>query len=102
MQRGIGVDDGIFLAIIWRMPRPKKDPSLKKGETLRIPVSEDEKRRLYDAATATDGEFAGWARTILLKAADNYAASRETAKNGAAPKDGGRKTKENARAASLS
>ncbi len=65
------------MAIIWRMARPKKDPSLKKGETLRIPVSEDEKRRLYDAATATDGEFAGWARVILLRAADEYADSRK-------------------------
>ena len=101
MNEGVGVDDGIFLAIIWHMPRPKKDPSLKKGETLRIPVSEDEKRRLYDAAIAIDGEFASWARTILLKAADNYAATR-TAKNGAAPKDGGRRTEENAGAASLS
>ena len=83
------------------MARPKKDPSLKKGEVLRIPVSVDEKRRISDAATATDGEFASWARTILLKAADNYAATR-AAKNGVAPKDGRRRTKETARAASLS
>jgi hypothetical protein len=54
------------------MARPKKDPSIVKGEIVRIPVSADEKTRMYEAA---GGEFARWARDILLKAADDYHAS---------------------------
>jgi len=76
------------MAKLWHMPRPKKDPSLVKGETLRIPVSPDEKRRIHAAALATDGEFAKWARTILLNAADDYTASQEA--HGRSPRKRGR------------
>ena len=55
------------------MPRPKKDPALIRAEILRVPVSVSEKRHIHAAALATDGEFARWARAILLKAADDYA-----------------------------
>jgi hypothetical protein len=51
---------------------PKKDPSLRKVETLRIPVTAEEKRGIMDAALATDGEFARWARRVLIAAADSY------------------------------
>jgi hypothetical protein len=63
-----------MLAILWRMPRPKKDPSLLREEILRIPVSLTEKQHIHAAALGTDGEFARWARAILLKAADAYSA----------------------------
>jgi hypothetical protein len=58
------------------MPRPKKDPDLVKGETLRIPVSAAEKARILETAVATDGEFARWARDILLREADEYHAQK--------------------------
>jgi hypothetical protein len=58
------------------MARPKKDPSVVRGEIVRIPVSADEKTRMYEAAVALDGEFARWARPILLKAADEYRAGK--------------------------
>ncbi len=64
------------------MARPKKDRHLLKGETLRIPVSADEKRRINEAALAIEGEFASWARTILLRAVDSYEASRVLKKRG--------------------
>jgi hypothetical protein len=54
------------------MARPKKDPSLVKGATLRIPVSAAEKAAINEAAIAEDGEFASWARAILLKAAEEF------------------------------
>jgi len=54
------------------MPRPKKDPKALKGEILRIPVSTAEKTYLYEAAVSTEGEFAKWARPILLKAAGDW------------------------------
>lgn len=87
---GIGLDDGKTLAKLWRMPRPKKDPFLVRREILRVPVSEDEKRRINAAVMAVGGEFAGWAREILLKAADDFAA-KEARKKGP-----GRKLKETA------
>jgi hypothetical protein len=57
------------------MARPKKDPASLKAEILRVPVSEAEKNYIYEAATSTEGEFARWARTILLKAAEDWHAS---------------------------
>jgi hypothetical protein len=57
------------------MPRPKKDPKLVKGEHLRVPVSAHEKEFIYEAATAMDGEFARWARALLLKAAGEWHAT---------------------------
>ncbi len=58
------------------MPRPKKNPKLVRGEHLRVPVSVDEKEFIYEAATAIDGEFAGWARALMLKAAEKWHATR--------------------------
>jgi len=62
------------------MPRPKKHPSLLRAEVLRVPVSVAEKQRIFAVATANGGEFAGWARAILLRAADEHAAGREPLK----------------------
>ena len=62
--------------MLWHMARPKKDPNLLKDEMLRIPVSAAEKQVIHEAAVAVDGEFARWARRILLREAQRYAASR--------------------------
>lgn len=62
------------------MARPKKDPKLLRDETMRIPVSGTEKQLLHDVATAVDGEFARWARTILLREAQTYYAGHSQQK----------------------
>lgn len=64
------------------MPRPKKDPTLIKGETLRIPVSAAEKNYIGEASAAEDGEFARWARAILLDAAKKVHESIATREEG--------------------
>ena len=56
------------MANIWRMARPKKDPALLRDETLRIPVSQAEKQQILAAVASQGGEFAGWARALLLNA----------------------------------
>jgi len=66
----IGLDYGQRLAKLWHMPRPKKDPEFVRGEILKIPVTQTEKQRILSAAAAKGGEFAGWARSLLLKAVD--------------------------------
>jgi hypothetical protein len=65
------------------MPRPKKEPGLLKAETLRIPVSATEKMLIVKAAVAVDGEFARWARSILLRAAEEF---RGQSKDGITPR----------------
>jgi hypothetical protein len=66
--------------------RPKKDPQTLKAETLRIPVSAEEKRLINEAAIAKDGEFARWARAILLDAAARFHDAREKRKGRASAK----------------
>lgn len=39
-------------------------------ETLRIPVTADQKRRITEAAKANPSGLAAWARDVLLRAAD--------------------------------
>ena len=80
------VDNGKTLAILWRMPRPKKDPSLIRNEILRVPVSADEKRAILAIAMAGGGEFAGWARTLLLKAVAEIAAGSDSRKKSVSAK----------------
>lgn len=82
---------GIFWLLFGAMARPKKDPALLRDEILRIPVSADEKRRIQTAVLATDREFAGWARAILLKAADEAGIIQP---ENTAPAKKGRKNKE--------
>jgi len=51
------------------MPRPPKDPASRKTVHLRVPVTPTQKQAI-DEALAVDGrEFAGWARELLLQAA---------------------------------
>lgn len=51
------------------MARPPKDPSLRMDSDLRIPMTADQKRMVYDAATADESDVAAWVRPVLLKAA---------------------------------
>lgn len=52
------------------MARPKKDPSERKDVDLRIPVTEDQKSLIAEAAAASQSDVAAWVRPILLGAAE--------------------------------
>lgn len=62
------------------MARPKKDPEQLKNVDLRIPVTASQKKLVMNAAGLDGGEFAAWAREVLLKAADAAGRSKKAAK----------------------
>jgi uncharacterized protein (DUF1778 family) len=51
------------------MARPKKDPLLRMDVDLRIPVTNDQKALIAQAAAAEQSDIAAWVRPILLRAA---------------------------------
>lgn len=53
------------------MARPKKNPSDRKNVDIRIPMTEDQKKAVADAAAAGGSDVATWARPILLFAAQD-------------------------------
>jgi hypothetical protein len=61
--------------------RPPKDPSQVKNVDLRIPVTAAQKQLVADAMAVDGREFSGWARDLLLGAAqailDRKAAPRK-------------------------
>jgi len=56
------------------MARPKKDPSLVKGETIKIPLTAEQKEMITQAALAVGSDTAAWARQRLVEAAQEQAA----------------------------
>jgi hypothetical protein len=52
------------------MARKPKDPSLRMTVDLRIPVTPGQKQLVNDAMAIDNREFAGWARALLLEAAE--------------------------------
>lgn len=48
------------------MARPKKNPASVKSEMLRIPVTEQQKSQITDAARLAGYDMAEWARQRLL------------------------------------
>jgi hypothetical protein len=63
--------------------RPLKDPALKKSTDLKIPVSATQKQ-LIDSALA-GREFAGWARDLILKSAQELLEQRKRKRGPKAP-----------------
>ncbi len=61
----------IFIAIIISMARPHKDPSERKSEELRIPLTEEQKKIVSEAAAADGADVATWARPLLLGFAED-------------------------------
>jgi hypothetical protein len=59
------------------MGRPRKDPKLRMGTDLRIPVTEDQKRLIVEATSDEPSGMAAWARSVLLEAAEKKRAKRE-------------------------
>ena len=59
------------------MARPKKDPALRMGTDLRIPLTNDQKELISDAVQDEPQGMAAWARAVLLDAA-----KRKLAKDG--------------------
>jgi uncharacterized protein (DUF1778 family) len=49
--------------------RPRKEPGERKDVDLRIPVTSEQKEVISRAARLTGDDMAGWARPILLRAA---------------------------------
>ena len=52
------------------MARPLKDPSERKTVDVRIPVTEEQKRMILEAAASDQSDVATWARPIILGAAE--------------------------------
>jgi hypothetical protein len=55
------------------MARPPKDADERMTETIRIPVTPEQKRQIVEAARANPSGVAAWARELLLKTAKNAA-----------------------------
>jgi hypothetical protein len=64
------LDNKIYLAILIRMARPKKDASDRKTADIRIPLTEEQKQRVVNAAESGEQDVATWLRPIVLMAAD--------------------------------
>jgi uncharacterized protein (DUF1778 family) len=58
-----------FYSYINDMARPPKDPSDRKSVDLRIPLTEDQKKLISEAASADQADVAAWVRPIVLMAA---------------------------------
>jgi uncharacterized protein (DUF1778 family) len=52
------------------MPRPPKDPADKKGITLKVRVTEEQQRRLKEAADADGLDLSTWLRRLALREAN--------------------------------
>jgi hypothetical protein len=57
------------------MARPKKDASDRKTADIRIPLTEEQKQRVVDAAGEED--VATWLRPIVLGAAEDRVAKKK-------------------------
>ena len=51
------------------MARPPKDPSERKTVDVRIPMTENQKRIVLEAAASDQADVATWVRPIILGAA---------------------------------
>ena len=73
MQEKSGVDERFFIAMLYRMAairgRPPKAESDKRGNVLRILLTEAERRALEKAAKVKTLEVSTWARMVLLESA---------------------------------
>lgn len=49
--------------------RPPKDPEQRKNESLRIPLTSDEKALIEQAAAIANAKPVTWARDVVVKAA---------------------------------
>lgn len=58
------------------MARPPKDPSERKTSEVRIPVTEEQKKAIADAAAAEGADVATWVRPIVLRAAEERLSKR--------------------------
>jgi hypothetical protein len=65
-----------FYGYIYGMARPHKDPSDRKSVDVRIPLTEEQKKLVTEAADSEQADVAAWARPILLHAAQNKLAGR--------------------------
>jgi len=62
------------------MARPLKDPSERKTSEVRIPVTEEQKQIIADAAAEQGADVATWLRPIVLRAAEDHLSKRHKRK----------------------
>ena len=62
------------------MARPPKDPSDRKTVDVRIPLTEEQKETITEAAAAEQLDVAAWLRPIVLHAAEERLQKRKKAK----------------------
>ena len=67
----------ISIPILINMARPHKEPSERKSEELRIPVTAEQKKLVSEAASADGTDLATWVRPIVLRAAEKRASRQE-------------------------
>jgi uncharacterized protein (DUF1778 family) len=58
-----------YFSYVYRMPRPKKKPEERKSAELRVPVTEEQKSLIIQAAGLDGLDVATWVRPIILNAA---------------------------------
>jgi uncharacterized protein (DUF1778 family) len=58
------------------MARPPKDPADRKSVDLRIPLTEEQKKLVSEAASADQEDVAAWVRPIVLHAAERRLAKQ--------------------------
>lgn len=63
------------------MGRKAKDPALKMGTDLRIPVTEAQKQVIMRAVADVPEGMAAWARLVLLEAAQRKIAKSKIARS---------------------
>ena len=64
---------GIFIFMETQRGRPPKAPEERRTESMKLPLSADEKKAIERAAGADDAKPVTWARDVLLRAAKRRA-----------------------------
>jgi uncharacterized protein (DUF1778 family) len=59
------------------MARPPKDPSERKTVDVRIPLTEEQKELVSEAASSDGSDVATWLRPIVLSAAEDRIAKKK-------------------------
>lgn len=64
------------------MARPRKDKRLLMNVSIRIPLTEDQKKLLEQAAILDQSDMTAWVRPVILRAAQERVARDKTRKAG--------------------
>lgn len=70
-----------YFCYVYGMGRPRKDPKERKSAEIRVPVTDDQKSLIAQAADLEGQDVATWARPLLLAAAKERVAQEESRKS---------------------